>query len=315
MSVDSRRASLDFIGDIHGHADALKALLQRLGYREHQGHWSHPTATLVFLGDLIDRGPQQKAVVELVRTLVEDNMAVVLMGNHEFNAIGFAMERPDQPGTFIRSHTNNHIAQHQDFLDAFAHDRSDYQETLDWFLTCPLWFDNGQVRAVHACWHDPAMQTLSPWLTGDHRARNRQFILDSGVPGQPAWEAREVVLNGMETALPNAASFTDYGGMVRRNIRVNWWSEGQHTYQEAAVIDEAQRARIPALALHEPAPSYAGTLCFFGHYWMRGTPRITHPRAVCLDYSVVLMDGKLCAYRFQGEPDARDAHLVWVDRT
>ncbi len=54
----------DIIGDIHGHADALKALLSDLGYRERDGTWRRPDRQAIFLGDFIDRGPEQVESVE-----------------------------------------------------------------------------------------------------------------------------------------------------------------------------------------------------------------------------------------------------------
>ena len=44
----------DIIGDIHGHAAELKALLEKLGYREQDGAYRHPDRRAVFLGDFID---------------------------------------------------------------------------------------------------------------------------------------------------------------------------------------------------------------------------------------------------------------------
>lgn len=49
----------DIIGDIHGHAGPLKQLLDRLGYVESDGVWRHPSRRALFLGDYIDRGPEQ----------------------------------------------------------------------------------------------------------------------------------------------------------------------------------------------------------------------------------------------------------------
>ena len=48
---------------------------------------------------------------------------------------------------------------------------------------------------------------------------------------------------------------------------------------------------------------------------MRGEPKITHPQAICLDYSIALNDGILCAYQFRGEKKAREDHLIWVNKT
>lgn len=50
----------DFIGDIHGHADKLVALLQKLGYTKINGSYAHPERKVLFVGDYIDRGPKIK---------------------------------------------------------------------------------------------------------------------------------------------------------------------------------------------------------------------------------------------------------------
>ena len=89
---------INFIGDIHGYASELRALLARLGYRYSvSSGWIAGEGQLVFLGDLIDRGPEQKETVEIVRELCERGYAACLTGNHEFNAVGFVTERIDEP--------------------------------------------------------------------------------------------------------------------------------------------------------------------------------------------------------------------------
>ena len=49
---------IDFIGDIHGHADKLEELLVKLGYVKVNGAYSHPERKALFVGDYIDRGPK-----------------------------------------------------------------------------------------------------------------------------------------------------------------------------------------------------------------------------------------------------------------
>ncbi len=72
-----------FIGDVHGQADRLEALLRQLGYARAGSGWRHPAGRVVFLGDFIDRGPQQRRVIEIVRSMVESGNALAVMGNHE----------------------------------------------------------------------------------------------------------------------------------------------------------------------------------------------------------------------------------------
>ena len=88
----------DIIGDIHGHADALKALLSDLGYAERERVWRHPDRQAVFLGDFIDRGPKQVETVGIVRRMVDAGAAQAVMGNHELNAIAWFTKDPSNPG-------------------------------------------------------------------------------------------------------------------------------------------------------------------------------------------------------------------------
>ena len=65
----------------------------------------------------------------------------------------------------------------------------------------------------------------------------------------------------------------------------------------------------------DPVPAdyaYGDTVSvLFGHYWMGGEPRILHPGASCLDFSVA-NGGFLTAYRWSGEPELCAENLVWV---
>ena len=85
----------DIIGDVHGHACKLKALLRRLGCAERDGAWRHtePSRTAVFVGDYIDRGPAQVETIEIVRRMVDKGTARAIMGNHALNAIAWVTEK------------------------------------------------------------------------------------------------------------------------------------------------------------------------------------------------------------------------------
>ena len=266
------------------------------------------------MGDLIDRGPKQRETVELVRELCDQKIAICLTGNHEYNAVAFVTPRIDSPNRYVRSHTDSHILQHKDFLNAFANDQTAYRETIDWFSNLPLWFETDSVRAVHACWNRAAQKTLQPLLNQFNAPNGKSFYEQTGIVNSPTRLAREILLNGVEKNLPNGAQFTDYYGITRHRIRINWWDKNQFTYREAAVVDARQRPLIPDIAMAGGSPSYQEKLCFFGHYWMQGKPMIKNQRAVCLDYSVALKNGILCAYRFDGENEATNENLRWVNR-
>lgn len=91
--TDKRRehGPFDIIGDVHGCYDELLLLLDKLGYRisatEENGQDVHVEAPagrkLIFLGDLVDRGPKIVETLKLVMALVEAGVALCIPGNHD----------------------------------------------------------------------------------------------------------------------------------------------------------------------------------------------------------------------------------------
>ncbi|MER5700633.1 polynucleotide kinase-phosphatase [Micromonospora sp. NPDC002296] len=80
----------DIVGDVHGCREELEALLLRLGYglrRDEAGRpvdAAHPAGrTAVFVGDLVDRGPDSPGVLRLVMGMVAAGHAICVPGNHE----------------------------------------------------------------------------------------------------------------------------------------------------------------------------------------------------------------------------------------
>ncbi|GCE06681.1 polynucleotide kinase-phosphatase [Dictyobacter aurantiacus] len=82
----------DIIGDVHGCFDELCLLLQRLGYvleqqndgEEARFQVTHPEGRkVIFLGDLVDRGPATPAVLRLVMDMVASGSAFCVPGNHD----------------------------------------------------------------------------------------------------------------------------------------------------------------------------------------------------------------------------------------
>ncbi|MGW2964674.1 polynucleotide kinase-phosphatase [Streptomyces sp. NPDC001220] len=70
----------DIVGDIHGCASELEALLGKLGYAD----GVHPDGrTAVFVGDLVDRGPDSPGVLRRVMSMVKAGNALCVPGNHE----------------------------------------------------------------------------------------------------------------------------------------------------------------------------------------------------------------------------------------
>ncbi|HYW24615.1 MAG TPA: polynucleotide kinase-phosphatase [Terriglobales bacterium] len=76
----------DIIGDVHGCREELVELLGLLGYGVQRGadHVEHPDGRrVIFVGDLVDRGPDTPGVLRLVMRMVEDGVALAVAGNHD----------------------------------------------------------------------------------------------------------------------------------------------------------------------------------------------------------------------------------------
>ena len=82
----------DIIGDVHGCANELLALLEKLGYRragpERAPILEPPEGrTAVFLGDLVDRGPDSPRVLRIVMDMVRRDRAICVPGNHDVKLV------------------------------------------------------------------------------------------------------------------------------------------------------------------------------------------------------------------------------------
>ena len=78
------RGPFDIIGDVHGCCAELEALLNQLGYRIAGEKVEPPLGRkAVFVGDLVDRGPDAPGVLALVMRMVESGAALCVPGNHD----------------------------------------------------------------------------------------------------------------------------------------------------------------------------------------------------------------------------------------
>lgn len=248
---------LDIVGDIHGEFGALLSLLEQLGYdREAR----NPAGRrLVFLGDLVDRGPDSPAVVALVAEWVRAGRAQCVLGNHELNLLLGEKKHDNhwffgEPWSLDGGPTPTPAVLADDDVKAHA---------IAFFATLPLALHRDDLRIVHACWDDAMIEIARTYDDAkvlleeyekriDERHRNSALDkTDQGLAHQNENPAK-VLTSGFERriATPFLAS-----GRMRYEERVPWWE----TYA-------------------------AETLCLYGHYSrLRGQPG-SGPRAWCLDY-------------------------------
>lgn len=298
----------DVIGDIHGHANALRRLLIKLGYAEFHGVFRHDSRKVIFVGDFVDRGPEQIEVLRIARKMCDAGAASAVLGNHEFNAIGWATS--DGFGGHLRKHSKKNDGQHAEFLRQLGEGSPDYGNAIDWFRRLPVWLDLPGLRVVHACWHDRSRVSLRPYLDG------KNSLTDEGLRkahqrGSKAYKAVEILLKGPEQPLPVGVSFIDASGNKREEVRLRWWDPDAITFRKAAIGVDDQLEKLPNDKITTDFQYRDRTPILFGHYWIQGEPTIINPLAACLDFSVA-KSGYLTAYRWSGERELLNGNLVYV---
>lgn len=292
---------IDIIGDIHGYADKLTGLLKQLGYVHNGHHFVPPNGhRALFIGDLIDRGPQQVATLEMVFAMLDADVADAVLGNHEYNALAFATRDPADPERYLRAHNPRHTSQHEAFLAELPFDSAAHRYWLARLYEIPLWIETSSACFVHACWDVDSMAVLQPMLTVDNCLTPAALIATSEKDSLP-YQALERVLKGVETPLPDGLVMVDKEGTARTQVRVRWWLEGLHsrTIHDIARAPKSGLAQIPADALAENIDFALKTHkpVFVGHYWLTGTPEPLSTQVVCTDYSAAVDSGHLTAYQ------------------
>jgi hypothetical protein len=134
MILQAPDVACDIVGDVHGQADALFALLARSGWHipphDLTGNLpieaSHPEGRfLLFAGDLVNKGPDSIRVLRLVMGLVRRGRGLSVRGNHEAMLLD-ALKHPNKTtkksvrktAKAIRKHGHLFAAQVEDFLES-----------------------------------------------------------------------------------------------------------------------------------------------------------------------------------------------------
>lgn len=135
---------LDIIGDIHGELEALVKLIEHMGY---DTNGFHPEGRkLVFVGDLVDRGPYSPRVVYLVKNMIEQGNAQAILGNHEINVL--QNKAKDGAGWYFEEQFEKDVNYHP-FTIASPEERT---IIFDFLSSLPIALENDELRIVHAAW-------------------------------------------------------------------------------------------------------------------------------------------------------------------
>ncbi len=309
---------VDIIGDVHGCCDALEKLLDSMGYRRVDGVFCHPERKAIFVGDLLDRGPQIRECVTLVKAMHERGHAYMVLGNHEYNALVFrqeisawlggesldALKVPKRLQLLMRET----LAQYSDYPDL-------WDECCDWLQGLPLFIETACFRVVHACWDHKLIECYRQDYSD--QGIDLSFVERSKTRGSVEAAIADRLTRGTSMPLPKGVELESEDGFIRRFFRTKFWETSPKTYGDIVFqpdplpydfaehpIHKDHRSDLLSYSNDEPA-------VFFGHYWLSGKPTPLQSNVACLDYSAVNF-GRLTAYQYDGESTLSDEKFRWV---
>ena len=169
----------DIIGDVHGCGDELIELLARLGTEvrfdgagdARRAHVTTPPGRrVIFVGDLVDRGPRSPDVLRIVMDMVAGGQALCVPGNHDARFLRWLQGRNIKPTHGIDAT----MAQMTDEAPPF-HERA---RLFIEHLPLHLWLDRGALVVVHAGIEEP--------MLGSSEGRARQYCLYGDTNGTDA---------------------------------------------------------------------------------------------------------------------------------
>lgn len=145
------------IGDVHGRYDLLATLIDRL-WDDTQTR-AKARGRIVVLGDFIDRGPQSRAVVTLLKSIDQFDGVTVLLGNHEALLLDCLMGDLDACRAWLRMGGDATLASYGVAPPAEGEDGHDFacrlgaaigEPVIDWLRERPLTARSGDYFFCHA---------------------------------------------------------------------------------------------------------------------------------------------------------------------
>ncbi|RDS67193.1 polynucleotide kinase-phosphatase [Streptomyces sp. M7] len=237
----------DIIGDVHGCASELDALLGKLGYVD----GVHPEGrTAVFVGDLVDRGPDSPGVLRRVMAMVKSGNALCVPGNHE-NKYGRHLKGRKVQHTHGLAET---IEQMEGESEEF---RAEVREFIDGLVSHYV-LDGGRLVVCHAGlpekYHGRTSgRVRSHALYGDTTGETDEFGLPVRYPWAEDYRGRAAVVYG-HTPVPEATWLNnticlDTGAVFGGKLTALRWPE-----RELVDVPAEQVWYEPARPLRTEAP-------------------------------------------------------------
>jgi len=304
----------DIIGDVHGEAALLKKLLQKMGYEKTNGSYAHPQRKAIFLGDFINRGPEIRKTIRIIRAMVEAGNAKAILGNHEINAIIYHLK--DKQGSLLVKKPSKYYLSLYKTINEFSLNSQEWKDILRWMRSLPLSLDFGDIRVVHACWEEQAIKMVnSHYIDGKFSKkvfRKLHKKADADVT-RSIW----LLTKGVNLKMPADLHVRNNKGVMPRSFRIEWWEDPSgKTFNGLSFESKFKLPEytIPPEILPEvyPYPKNAPPL-FFGHYCRGNGPILIKDNVCCVD-SCATGTGTLTAYRWKGEKVLMEENIIRVTK-
>ena len=265
------------VGDIQGCAPSLKTLVKKLPKK----------SKLIFLGDLVNRGPDSLGALRQLRSLQESGRAECILGNHDLHLLAIDAGLRKTKGL--------------DTVESIlkAPDRA---ELIHWIRNRPMALSNGNVLTVHA-------GVLPQW--------DLQQTIESAQEVEKALRGKSYkqFLANMYGNTPNKWS-NSLKGDERLRIITNaltrmrfCTSGGTMEFESKEGLENGPKGYMPWFTV--PKRKTADTLIYFGHWSTLGLLR--RHNVIGLDTGCV-WGGKLTAMEIAAtNKDAKGLEIIQVD--
>ena len=265
------------VGDVQGCAPSLKALVKKLPKK----------SNLIFLGDLVNRGPDSLGALRQLKSLQESGRAECILGNHDLHLLAIDAGLRNTKGL--------------DTVDAILK-APDRKELINWMRNRPMALSNGQVLTVHA-------GVLPQW--------DLQQTIECAQEVEKALRSKSYkeFLANMYGNTPNKWS-NSLKGYERLRLITNALTRmrfctpsGQMDFESKEGLENGPKGYIPWFNV--PKRKTTDTLIYFGHWSTLGLLRRSN--VIGLDTGCV-WGGKLTALEIaHSNKDSKGLELIQVD--
>jgi len=264
------------VGDVQGCAPSLKTLLKKLPKK----------SKLIFLGDLVNRGPDSLGALRQLKSLQESGRAECILGNHDLHLLAIDAGLRKTKGL--------------DTVDAILN-APDRKELIGWMRNRPMALSNGKVLTVHA-------GVLPQW--------DLQQTIECAQEVEKALRGKSYkdFLANMYGNTPNKWS-NSLKGYERLRLITNTLTRmrfctpsGQMEFDSKEGLENGPKGYIPWFKA--PKRKTADTLIYFGHWSTLGLLR--HDNVIGLDTGCV-WGGKLTAMEVsETNKDSKGLEIIQV---